>query len=61
MASLSLGGDPSSAIDDAMLYLLANNVSVVVAAGNEFSDACSFSPSRLGAATDVIRGGRLGH
>lgn len=54
VASLSLGGDPSSAIDDAMLYLLANNVSVVVAAGNEFSDACSFSPSRLGAATDVI-------
>jgi subtilisin family serine protease len=54
VASFSLGGDPSTSIDDAMLYLLANNISVVVAAGNEYGDACQFSPSRLGGNTDVI-------
>jgi subtilisin family serine protease len=54
VASLSLGGGASSAIDDAMLSLLANEISVVVAAGNEYADACSYSPSRLGGNSLVI-------
>jgi subtilisin family serine protease len=54
VASMSLGGDASTAIDDAVRSLLANNVTVVVAAGNEHGDACDYSPSRLGQSTTVV-------
>lgn len=48
VASFSLGGDASQTIDDALLQLIADNITVVVAAGNEYGDACSYSPSRVG-------------
>lgn len=54
VASASLGGDYSSAINSAILALANNNIVTVVAAGNEQSDACSFSPSSLGQNTAVI-------
>lgn len=54
VASLSLGGEASGTIDDAMRALLADGINVVVAAGNEHGDACSYSPSRLGLNTAVL-------
>ena len=54
VASASLGGDYSSVINSAILNLVNNNIITVVAAGNEQSDACSFSPSSLGQNSAVI-------
>lgn len=54
IVSASLGGDYSSAINNAILTLVNNNIVTVVAAGNEQSDACSFSPSSLGQNSAVI-------
>lgn len=54
VASFSLGGDASSAIDDAIRSLIANNITVAVAAGNEYGNACDYSPSRLGGSTLVM-------
>jgi hypothetical protein len=54
VASLSLGGEPSMAMDDAMLSLLGSGINVVVAAGNEYANACSYSPARLGGSSNVL-------
>lgn len=54
VASMSLGGDYSNAINSAVLSLITENVVTVVAAGNEHSDACSYSPSSLGQNSPVI-------
>lgn len=46
VANMSLGGDPSTALDLAIRNAVAANVVVVVAAGNSSRDACFESPSR---------------
>ena len=46
VANMSLGGDPSAALDLALRNAVAANVVVVVAAGNSSRDACLESPSR---------------
>lgn len=50
VASMSLGGGPSLATDNAVAALAAGNVFITVAAGNDDGDACLGSPAR---ATDV--------
>lgn len=54
VASMSLGGDASSSLDAAVAQLTQAGIVTVVAAGNEYSDACQFSPSRLGQNSAVI-------
>ena len=53
VANLSLAGDPSDAVDAAVRGLVADGVTVTVAAGNEDADACGSSPSREPAALTV--------
>jgi subtilisin family serine protease len=50
VANLSLGGPPSAAVDAAVDRLVADGVSVVVAAGNGSTDACAVSPARVASA-----------
>jgi len=45
VANFSLGGSFSLALNSAMVSLIEDNVSVVVAAGNNNRDACSYSPA----------------
>jgi aqualysin 1 len=47
VANLSLGGGPSTAIDAAINRLHNDGVTVVVAAGNNGTNACNGSPSRV--------------
>lgn len=46
VANISLGGAASTAIDAAVQRLVADGVTVVVAAGNGNKDACTMSPAR---------------
>jgi len=46
IANMSLGGNPSDAIDDAVANLVASGVTVVVSGGNESAEACNYSPAR---------------
>jgi Ca2+-binding RTX toxin-like protein len=50
---MSLGGPTSSAIDTAVQNSIAAGVTYVVAAGNNNSNACNYSPARVGAALTV--------
>jgi hypothetical protein len=45
VANFSLGGSFSLALNNAMVSLMEDNVSVVIAAGNYNRDACSYSPA----------------
>lgn len=47
VANVSLGGPPSSALDNAVKALVADGVTVTVAAGNEAQRACAVSPARV--------------
>jgi subtilisin family serine protease len=47
VANMSLGGDGSKSLDTAVCRSLATGMMHVVAAGNEDSDACAGSPSRV--------------
>ncbi|GLB42669.1 putative peptidase S8 family protein [Lyophyllum shimeji] len=53
IASMSLGGLPSSSLDDAVKSLIENNIHVTVAAGNKNTDAILTSPARVESAVTV--------
>lgn len=53
VANMSLGGGASESIDLAVRNLVADGVTVVVAAGNSATDACSTSPAREPSAVTV--------
>ncbi|WMS87090.1 S8 family peptidase [Pleionea litopenaei] len=47
VANMSLGGGASSSVDNATNNLVSAGVVTVVAAGNDNSDACNYSPARV--------------
>jgi len=53
VASMSLGGGASSAVDSAITNLVNSGVTTVVAAGNSNVDAINTSPARVGVAITV--------
>lgn len=53
VANMSLGGGASSAVDSAVSNLTSAGVTVVVAAGNDSSSACNYSPARAPSAITV--------
>lgn len=53
VANLSLGGSANSTLDSAVDTLVADGISVAVAAGNSGVDACTASPARARAAITV--------
>ncbi|MES3034315.1 MAG: S8 family serine peptidase [Gemmatimonadota bacterium] len=53
VANLSINGDPSQALDDAVTRTIADGITVVVAAGNGAADACTSSPASLPSAITV--------
>jgi subtilisin family serine protease len=53
VANMSLGGAASSALDAAIGRMVADGITVVVAAGNSTADACGSSPSRVPAALTI--------
>jgi serine protease len=50
---MSLGGGASTAVDDAVARMSNAGVTVVVAAGNDNSNACNYSPARAASAITV--------
>jgi subtilisin family serine protease len=58
VANLSLAGEASATVDAALRGLVADGVTVAVAAGNENEDACASSPSREPLALTVAATGR---
>lgn len=46
--NLSLGGPKSTLVDDAVISMVQNGLFVAIAAGNDYGDACAYSPSDLG-------------
>lgn len=53
VANLSLGGEYDAATNDAITRAVADGITVVVAAGNESTDACTTSPASAPAAFTV--------
>ena len=53
VANMSLGGGVSSTVDAAVQRLIADGVTVAVAAGNDNADAANYSPARVAAALTV--------
>ena len=53
VANMSLGGGASTATDSAVTRMRNAGVTVVVAAGNDNSNACNYSPARSGSAITV--------
>jgi subtilisin family serine protease len=53
VANMSLGGGKSAALEQAVSNSIADGITYAVAAGNETEDACTGSPSGLGAAITV--------
>jgi serine protease len=53
VANMSLGGGASSATDQAVQNMVDAGVTVVVAAGNDNSNACNYSPARAASAITV--------
>lgn len=53
VANMSLGGQTSQAMDDAIRTSVAAGVTYIVAAGNENADACQSSPARINSVITV--------
>ena len=53
VANMSLGGGTSTALDNAVNATVAAGVTMVVAAGNDNSNACNYSPARAANAITV--------
>ncbi len=53
VANMSLGGSPSTALDNAVRNSIADGVVYAIAAGNSNSNACNFSPARTAEAITV--------
>jgi hypothetical protein len=53
VANMSLGGGASQALDDSVTALVNSGVATAVAAGNDNSNACNYSPARAAAAITV--------
>jgi serine protease len=53
VANMSLGGGASSALDNAVNSAVNQGITMVVAAGNDNSNACSYSPARAASAITV--------
>jgi serine protease len=53
VANMSLGGGGNTSVDAAVNTLINSGVTVVVAAGNQNSDACGFSPARVANALTI--------
>lgn len=53
VANMSLGGSASATLDAAVLGVVNDGVTVVVAAGNSNADACAASPARVRQAVTV--------
>ncbi|TDR22622.1 S8 family peptidase [Marinicella litoralis] len=53
VANMSLGGGASSATDNAVNSAVAAGITMVVAAGNDNSNACNYSPARAASAVTV--------
>src|SRR5690606_11698057 len=53
VVNMSLGGEPSDALDAAVRSAIQDGFTFVVAAGNSFSDARNFSPARVAEAITV--------
>lgn len=53
VANMSLGGGASSATDNAVNSAVAAGITMVVAAGNDNSNACNYSPARAASAITV--------
>jgi subtilisin family serine protease len=53
VVNMSLGGSASSTLDDAVMGLIRDGITVVVAAGNDASPSCYYSPARVSAAITV--------
>jgi subtilisin family serine protease len=53
VVNMSLGGDPSEALDVAVRNSIAKGFTYVLAAGNSNSDACQYSPGRVLEALNV--------
>lgn len=53
VANMSLGGSPSTALDNAVRNSIADGIVYAIAAGNSNRDACNFSPARTAEAITV--------
>jgi subtilisin family serine protease len=53
VANMSLGGSPSTALDNAVRNSIADGVSYAIAAGNSNRSACNFSPARVAEAMTI--------